>query len=182
MKQLFLVVAAILISINAYPQQRTGTFKFDASRNGHTATITFTIREFNPKEHKISSLPVGDNCDQSRIDGHVPLGVECNLPKYEIQSIALNYDGRSIRIPKELYADCYEPAFAWPMSHKSITNAFAVKIADDLKGVFAFMSGSDGAGHYDVIWVLRSDGKHSRITNTVSDCGMIDCACANSEP
>jgi hypothetical protein len=181
MKDICIAIIAISISIMAFPQDMTGIFKFDASRDGHIATISFTVREFNPKEHKISGLSLSDR-NAFRIDGRVPIGVDCSIPKYHIQSIDLVFDGRSIRIPKELYSDCYEPAFAWPMSHKSISNAFAVKIADDLKGVFAFMSGSDGAGHYDVIWVLRSDGKHSRITNTVSDCGMIDCACASSEP
>jgi hypothetical protein len=181
MKRLFLTLTAILTSTAFFAQGRIGSFKFEANRNGHTATISFTVREFNPKEHKISGLSVGD-CNASRIDDRIPLGVECNLPKYEIQSMDLVFDGHNIRIPKDLYSDCYEPAFAWPMSHVSISHSFAVKIADDLKGVFAFMSGSDGAGHYDVIWVLRSDGKHSRITNNISDCGMINCCCVNSEP
>jgi hypothetical protein len=169
------------MSLNAFSQSRSDTFTFDASRNSHKATITLTVTRFNPKEHEISGLQPCDDLQAVKIDGRTPIGAGiCNTPKYEIISMALVFDGHKIRIPKEIYADCYEPPFAWSMSH--ISDYFSLRIGDDLKSVFVFMSGSDGAGHYDVIWVFRSDGKHSRITNTASDCGMINFDCPTDQP
>ena len=51
---------------------------------------------------------------------------------------------------------------------------FAVRIGDDLKSVFIFMYGGDAAGSYQVLWVLRPDGKHSRFSGACADCGFID--------
>jgi len=36
------------------------------------------------------------------------------------------------------------------------------------------MSGGDAAGHYEVIWVLRRDGRHTRFSGACGDCGFLD--------
>ena len=55
-------------------------------------------------------------------------------------------------------------------SHKII----GINPCDDYKSVFIFMDGGDGSGNYQVLWVLRLDGKHSRFSGACSDCGFID--------
>jgi hypothetical protein len=52
-----------------------------------------------------------------------------------------------------------------------------VKFGEDARSVFVFMHGSDGAGVYDVIWVLRRDGRHSRFANAGGDCGLFNFYC-----
>ena len=43
-----------------------------------------------------------------------------------------------------------------------------MRIGDDFQSVFVFMHGGDAAGSYEVLWVLRADGKHSRISGVGS--------------
>lgn len=53
----------------------------------------------------------------------------------------------------------------------------AIKLGDDMKSVFVFLAAGDGAGVYDVIWVLRKDGHHARFTNSGGDCGFLNFDC-----
>jgi hypothetical protein len=57
-------------------------------------------------------------------------------------------------------------------------NYLAIRFSDDLKGVFVFLAGGDGAGVYDAIWSLRKDGRHARFTNSGGDCGFLDFKCS----
>jgi hypothetical protein len=103
----------------------------------------------------------------SKIDGRPPLGTDGGIPQIEIESVRFFIDGKEVPVPKDLYSDCYEPNFESNAS-------FAMKFADNLKGVFVFMGGSDAAGSYQVLWVLRRDARHSRFSAACSDCEFID--------
>jgi hypothetical protein len=162
----------LIVSVDAYTQDRTGTVEFSTSRDGHTATIIFSVGKFNPSTHIIVGMDPCEDYSEVKIDGRYPLGTDCTFPEYEIQSMRLNYDGVIIEIPKELYSDCYNPPF--PPLDDYISNYFKMIIGNELNSVFVFMSGGDAAGHYQVIWVLRPDGKHSRLTQACSDCSFID--------
>jgi hypothetical protein len=154
----YTLLCAILISVTGFSQDRTGTFQFKATKERHTAVVTFRVEKFNPQKHRISGL---DNCEESgeiKIDGLVPLGVDCTMPDYEVE------------IPKSIYSNCYQPPF--PQEH--ISDYFRMEIGDDLRSVFVFMSGGDAAGSYQVIWVLRTDGMHSRFSQGVPDSRFID--------
>lgn len=50
------------------------------------------------------------------------------------------------------------------MKNDIISKFFAMRIGDDLQSVFIFMAGGDAAGSYEVLWVIRTDGKHSRFS------------------
>ena len=53
----------------------------------------------------------------------------------------------------------------------------AIKFGDNMKSVFVFLHAGDGAAVYDVIWVLRSDGKHTKFTNSGGDCSFLNFNC-----
>jgi hypothetical protein len=63
-------------------------------------------------------------------------------------------DGKEIRIPSRLYADCFEPNFG--------NDYVTLKFGRGFQSVIISMSGSDGAGGYQVIWTLRKNGQHRR--------------------
>jgi hypothetical protein len=168
------ILLALLISANTFSQDRTGAAEFRASRAGHTAKVVFKVSTFEPSSHKIEGLNPCNDFRAVRIDGRQPLGAGiCHLPGREIRSMKIYFDKDEIEIPNELYSDCYEPTF--PRLDSRIEDYLAVRIGDDMKSIFVFMNGGDGASHYQVLWVLRPDGKHSRFsTGACPDCSFIN--------
>lgn len=132
--------------------------------DGHTALVRMEIRRFEPKQHTVRPFhPTGHSGEPCvEIDGVTePLGTDCEAPTTEILTLNVTLDRTRLTIPRELYRDCYNP-----LPDSSI----AVRLADDHKGVFVFFGGSDGAGSYQVLWVFRVDGRHSRISCVPSEC------------
>ncbi len=165
MRTLILASLFLFASVNTLAQsKRIGTFQFVEKKGHHTAKIIFRAKSFNRSNHKIASSREGL---VSKIDGRAPLGTDGNLPHIEIESVKLYLDGKEVLIPKRLYSDCYEPRF-------DLNDSFAIKFADNSEAVFVFMDGSDAAGSYQVVWVFRKDGNHSRFSGACPDCEFID--------
>jgi len=91
---------------------------------------------------------------QTMVDGRPAIGTDGNIPGVEIDSMRFYLDGKEIRIPSRLYADCFEPNFG--------NDYVTLKFGRDLQSVIISMSGSDGAGGYQVVWRLRKNGQHRR--------------------
>jgi hypothetical protein len=70
--------------------------------------------------------------------------------------------GQRIVVPGRLFADCYNPNLG--------KDNFRTKLNDAGDSLLVFMAGSDGAGGYQIMWILRKDGHHSRFINDCSDC------------
>ena len=158
----FVVLTAPIIGFSQ--SNRVGTFEFVERKNGHIAKVVFKTRAFNRASHRVATRREGL---VNTIDGRAPLGTDGGFPKIEIESLRLYIDGSEVPVAKSLYSDCYEPSF-------DLNSSFAVKFGDKLESVFVFMHGSDAAGSYQVLWVLRKDRKHSRFSGACSDCGFID--------
>ena len=144
---------------------KVGMFRFEDKREGHASRLVFRVGAFEPSKHRITfgkrlDLPVLE------VDGRTALGVDGDNPRTEIKSFEFYFDGRRVAVPRRLYSDCFDPNFG--------ADYFAVKNGDDGASVLVFMAGSDAAGGYQVIWVLRKDGRHSRFTSPCSDCGYQD--------
>jgi len=152
----------LLVPSGAYSQaKKVGTFRFTEKRGMHAARLVFRTGAFERSKHKIT---YGKRLELTvlKVDGHMALGVDGNVPRVEIQSIDFFFDGKKVTVPRRLYADLYEPNLD--------KNYFATKIGDDESSLLVFMAGSDAAGGYQVIWVLRKDGRHSRFSTPCSDC------------
>ena len=63
-------------------------------------------------------------------------------------------DGKEIKIPKRLYADCFDPNLG--------NDYVTLEFGDELRSVVITISGSDGAGGYQAVWRLKKDGQHRR--------------------
>ena len=166
-----LIVLGLLLSnsvdILAGPAGKS--FQFVSKKGGHEARVVFSTRPFDRSAHRITKQK---GCP--RIDGRAALGTDCSMPRFEIASIDFSFDGKSVPVLKSLYQDCYEPPFKNKSEQADIPGYFSVRIGDDLKSVFIFMHGGDAAGSYQVLWVLKPDGKHSRFSGACADCGFID--------
>jgi hypothetical protein len=108
--------------------------------------VVIKTANFTPKEHRIGKDKQGY---VTTIDGKAPKGVDGNLPKIELISITVTFNGKPVAIPLSAYNDLYEP------------NVSSFNIYFDKKGtIFLYMSdNSDGAGGYSVAWIIK-DGKY----------------------
>lgn len=165
-----LIFVILLLSppLATVQRARAETFAFDARGGGHTAKVVFTVRPFDASKHRVG-------LDRARqlytIDGRVALGTDDGKPNSEFASLKFYFDGAEVPVPRRLYADCYNPP---SLDRTGIESRLAVRFGDDGRSVFVFMCGGDAAGHYDVVWVLRADGRHSRFAGGCGDCGFID--------
>jgi hypothetical protein len=133
---------------------RLGTFKFEKARAGNRAIVTFRTRAFQPRNHKI----VKDASYQTRVDGRLALGTDGNVPNVEISRMSFRLNGSEIAIPKSLYSDCFEP---------NLERGYVeISFRDNFNSIVVSMSGSDGAGGYQVRWRLRANRHHSRSIST----------------
>ena len=91
---------------------------------------------------------------QTMVDGRPAIGTDGNIPGVEIASMRFYLDAKEIKIPRRLYADCFDPHFG--------DDYVTLEFEPEFRGVIITMSGSDGAGSYQVIWRLSKDGQHQR--------------------
>jgi hypothetical protein len=148
-----------------------GSFRFSTQRGAHRAALILKTKAFDPSEHRMRLKMFGE-LGLTTVDGRVALGAEGGTPLVEIESFRFILDGKEVRVPRSLYSDCFNPS--------TDPAALVLKFGQDARSVFVFMHGSDGAGVYDVVWVLRKDGRHSRWANAGGDCGLFNFNCGLS--
>jgi hypothetical protein len=114
-----------------------------------TIKLSIKTKSFLIKNHKIHRTKEGCiDCTTAyvdKIDGKKPIGVDGGLPTVEISSIQLNIHNTNIDIPNDSFNDLYQPRLG------------SLNIYFDKKGnTYLYMPGnSDGAGAYDVVWVIK---------------------------
>jgi hypothetical protein len=144
-----LLVLVIFTGAFAQPK-RVGTFQFEKKQGPHTARVVFRTRTLARARQRVTGVGQG----QTMVDGRPAIGTDGNIPAVEIVSMRFYLDGKEIKIPERLYADCFDPNFG----NEHVT----LKFGPAFRSVIVSMSGSDGAGGYQAIWRLRSDGRHDR--------------------
>lgn len=157
-KLLKVFVLIFLFSLNGYAQK---TVEFVKNSGSNSVKIIVKTKPFNKKAHNVKKVEYS-----TIIDGKRALGTDGGIPKTEIESIKLIFGGKEIPVAKSLFSDCYEPNLG--------NEYFKLKFGDDGKSVMAFMAGSDAAGSYQVFWIFRNDGRHSRFGNGASDAGSLN--------
>ena len=110
----------------------------------------FHTKPFSAAEHRVQ----GAERYQTAVDGRLAIGTDGNVPHVEITAIEFSYDGKAIPVGRWMYADLFEPHFT--------PDAFSVRATRGGGGVVARMSGSDGAGGYEVVWRFVAQGRHRR--------------------
>jgi hypothetical protein len=180
LKNLFIVTLLLLPTIAVGQRQGTGTFRFSDRNQNQTATLAVKTKPFSlsthritfaspeyVKKHNIQTTPLQEVRIVTAIDGRQEwLGTDGEIPRVEIASMVVSFRGKTMAVPRNLYWDCFEPSF--------LKNNFIAKLNDAGDALFVFMAGSDGAGGYEVMWVLRKDGHHSRFVHNCSDCDYKD--------
>ena len=141
----------LIISAGVSAQsERIGIFQFEKTAGPHVARVVFRTRRFARARHRSTRVVRG----QTMVDGHPAIGTDGNIPGVEIDSMRFYLDGKEIKIPKRLYADCFDPNFG--------DDYVTLEFEGELRSVVITISGSDGAGSYQAIWRLKKDGQHHR--------------------
>jgi hypothetical protein len=155
------LLSVVSASAQHAPAGKIGTFRFSEEKSGYRARLVFRTGAFDRTKHRITH---GKRADSTvlEVDGRMALGVDDDAPRTEIRAVEFYFRGKKVAVPKRLYADCFEPSFG--------KSYFAIKAGDDGESLLVFMAGGDAAGGYQVIWVLRKDGRHSRFSTPCSDC------------
>jgi hypothetical protein len=150
----------------------TGTFSSVEKRKGvggeQVARVVIKTKPFERSRHILKYT----NTDQSNaapgesklysIDNRFPLGSGAKLPETEIESITVFFNKRRVVVPRRLYEDCYNLKFE--------NEHFATKFGEDERSLLVYVTGGQSGSGYQVMWVLRSDGRHSRFISNCSDC------------
>lgn len=88
------------------------------------------------------------------IDGRPVWGTDGNLPKTAIAHIEVTIDGQKIKIHSIFYSDIYECDNSFSVYKKGTT-------------YFVHQWNSDGAGAYEIVWVLDKNGLKQRLVGTI---------------
>ncbi|MEZ4828955.1 MAG: hypothetical protein R3C61_22115 [Bacteroidia bacterium] len=108
-------------------------------------TVKFAVSSFHPKDHDIS---VNDNW-VAEIDGKIPFGTDGEMPKARLSAVSVTQNHQTISIPEEMLEDLYLPGIKY-------WNAGVFTGPNE--EIFIVMHNSDGAGYYDLVWVVK-EGK-----------------------
>jgi hypothetical protein len=165
-----IALATLLTLASQVSAQTTGvgTFRSSGREGPNRATVILKTKVFDASKRRVSVIKDGEVL-VTKVDGRTAYGTDGGVPAIEIESLRLFINGREVPIPRRLYSDCFNPRYG--------DGALAVKFGGDPQTVFVFMHGSDGAGVYDVVWVLRRDGRHSRFAAAGGDCSLFNYDC-----
>lgn len=118
-------------------------------------SIIFSLKTipFIQKNHKVDRVEGW----VEKIDGNRPKGVDGGIPKVEIKNLSFLINSGAIEIPKQEYADLFEP------------NLKTISIYADKRGViYVYMPyNSDGAGGYDAVWIIKENQYLKRYVDTL---------------
>jgi hypothetical protein len=151
MRAMAAMLLVLILPTGVFAQsKRVGTFQFEKKQGAHKALVIFRTRALPDAGRRVTQVEQG----QTMVDGRPAIGTDGNIPGVEIVSMRFYLDGKEIKIPRRLYADCFDPNFG----KEDVT----LRFGPAFRSVIVSMLGSDGGGAYEVTWTLVKDGQHRR--------------------
>ncbi|HZK76543.1 MAG TPA: hypothetical protein VFD13_06510 [Candidatus Kapabacteria bacterium] len=167
----FLPLILILYAALMAGHQRTSIHSYKISGNtivfddslpsGNRYHILLRAKKFNEKKHKVTWQTETGTPKPilivTKIDGHEFYGTDGELPTEEIDTFAVEINGKSILIPKSDYSDLFQPSI-WYSNERdaygSGVNPYETSDGKLLKIVLDF---SDGAGYYRAVFKFNHE-------------------------
>jgi hypothetical protein len=106
--------------------------------------IEISDTKFIKEKHKLEFLK-NDKSVLVKIDNFQIFGTDGNIPKSEYKSIQIEIDNIKIVLPNEALKNLYEPSLYNSKANYDEKNDI----------LYVFSSNSDGAGSYEIIWVIE---------------------------
>jgi hypothetical protein len=140
----------------------TGLGKDSIEFGGTGMEVKIKAGTFDPSKHKLGFYTNQDNNKKylTRIDSRPFYGDYGKVPVTTIDNITVLFGTDTVAIPKEAYADLYNPIFSYNENgvEKYINNVF---LSADGRTVYIYMLKREFGGSYEVTWVIQ-DGKYLR--------------------
>ena len=101
------------------------------------------------------------------IDNQPFWGTDGGVPKERIRSVIFIHEKYKLTLPDSAIAGLYEPNFCYndKKTGKPVKSLCSVFRSDDKKRVYIYMLNSDGAGAYEVTWVIQDGKYYTRIVD-----------------
>ena len=119
--------------------------------SGSDFTFEYKLSDFD------STNRIVDKQDEkwvTAIDGRPVWGTDGNFPRTQVDNIEVRIEGQEVEIHKVFYSDIYE-----------CDNGLSVYKKEDT--YFVHQWNSDGAGAYEIVWVLDKNGLKQRLVGTM---------------
>ena len=140
----------------------TGVGKDSIAFEGNGIQVRVKAGTFDATKHKLGYYTNQETEKKylTRIDGKPFYGDYGSMPKTTIDKITVLFGADTIGIPKEAYADLYNPIFSYNENgvEKYINNVF---LSADGRTVYIYMLKREFGGSYEVTWVIQ-EGKYLR--------------------
>lgn len=142
------------------PPARTGV----AVRTNSLYTVEIGFRPFDRTKHRLTFDRDAEYPALIKVDGVSPSGVDGSIPQEEIEFFHIKHAGKVFEVPRSMYKSLFEPHFG----SRYVNSAF--QFQSDQKTITVTFSGGDGAGGYDVKWVINLEtGQGTRYLNEFPD-------------
>jgi hypothetical protein len=179
--QLLMVVAATSFAadepsapVDEFPMTYRNTL---TDRNGRKVEIIVEMQQFDWKAHKVEYRP-GVNSGKwlpaksgsnhpFRVDGKEALGTDQSVPKRELKTFKVIWDGKPLKIARSNWRDCYG-LFFWSedqLAKGASSGMWGTTLSSlsESGGTLMITSyGGGGAGSYKVVWIIKRDGSVDR--------------------
>jgi hypothetical protein len=117
-----------------------------------TCSFVITTGGFDATKHKVTWF---DEKYAVKLDNKPFWGTENTVPKSSIASIVAVIGLDTVAIPQAAYADLYEPHLFFKDAKGSNKSYCNVYVSPDHRKFYIYMLNGDGAGRYEVTWVIQ---------------------------
>jgi hypothetical protein len=117
-----------------------------------TATIQITTGTFDPTKHKVTWY---NDKYAVKLDNHGFWGTENTLPKHSIASVIAIIGGDTVVVPQSAFVDLYEPHLYYTNANGKTKTYCNVYMSANRRNYYIYMLNGDGAGRYEVTWVIQ---------------------------
>jgi hypothetical protein len=124
---------------------------------GNGISVKIKAGIFDASKHKLGYYTNTDNNKKylTKIDGKPFYGDYGRMPNTTIESLTVLLGDDTVAIPKEAYADLYNPIFRYNENgiEKYINNVY---LSADGRTIYIYMLKREAGGSYEVTWVIQN--------------------------
>ena len=123
-----------------------------------TVIVQITTGAFDATKHKVTWY---DDKYAVKLDNKAFWGTDNTIPKHTITSVAAIIESDTVFLPAAAFADLYEPKLFYTDDKGNKKTFCNVYKSPDKRKYYIYMVNGDGAGRYEVTWVIQ-DKKYLR--------------------
>lgn len=137
--------------LNKIPVKETGNFHMIFQKD--SVKVIIRTGTFNKSKHKLEYI----GTYLTKIDSRSFWGTDGEVPVNSIQSVRAIIGRDTINIPRLAVNDAYNPNLCGADANSQQTDCMTgVYLSNDKKRLYITMLNSDGAGGYEITWIIQN--------------------------